>query len=441
MPLILVVDDNQELLMLMTRLFEDAGYQVISAAKGRAAIDAARFKPPGLAVLDLLLPDMMGQQVAEALRRGNPSIPLIFVTGVFKAGRHAIDTRNKFGPVGYFEKPFDSHKLLEAVKKLLPLGEPSAPAAEDPFDVELDVSVQEDDPSQSPMELTGVIKVSGSDNLVAEIRGVNLTASKVLPAPQPVAGRPGTTPAVPIASPGAMAAGGASQRGELKDNLPALITAFYLSGQTGELGVQRGKVKKVIYFHRGQPAFAMSNLLSERFGQFLTRVGKIKPEQLQEVIAAARASGRRTGDVLLDRGLLQDAERLYFVGQQVKSIIYSLFGWEQGAYVLTFKSKAISEPIKLDVHPATLIVRGVKKFYKPERLQRLVHPDCLLIPSLQPAYQLHEVELENWEAEILAKIDGTRPVAKLVELAQKPEEAVLAFLCSMMALNILERGG
>src|SRR5262249_33881324 len=150
----------------------------------------------------------------------------------------------------------------------------SAPAAEDPFDVELDVSVQEDDPSHSTMELTGVIKVTGTDNLVAEIRGANLTASRVVPE-LPTLSRPAAVVQAPSSRPAERAAP-TSQRGELKDNLPSLITAFYLSGQTGELGVQRGKVKKVIYFHRGQPVFAMSNLLNERFGQFLRRVGKIR---------------------------------------------------------------------------------------------------------------------------------------------------------------------
>jgi len=360
MPLILVVDDNQELLVLMTRLFEQAGYQVISASRGKQGVEAGRLKAPELAVIDILLPDMMGQQVAEALRQDNPKIPLIFVTGVFKAGRHAIDARNKFGPVGYFEKPFEGEKLLEAVRKTLPLEKPIAAVAEDPFDVELDVSVQEDDPSQNTMELTGVIKVTGGDNLVAEIRGDNFSASRVSPTTSARALSPA---APPTPAPAPFAAGAPHQRGQLQDNLPSLITAFYLSGQTGELGVQRGTVKKVIYFHRGQPAFAMSNLLSERFGQFLARVGKVKPEQLQEIIAAGGSTKRRTGDVLIERGLLKDTERLYYVGQQVKSIIYSLFGWEDGAYVLTFKDKAISEPIKLDVHPATMILRGIKKFY------------------------------------------------------------------------------
>jgi len=437
-PKILVVDDNRELLSLLTRLFEQAGYSVLAAAKGKQALDAAQTSPPAIAVLDILLPDMMGYQVADGLRKQQPKIPLIFITGVFKAGRHALEARSKYQAAGYFEKPFEGQKLLEVVGKIVPAEKPTAEVApaEDPFDVEVDVHVQEDDPSQNAMELTGIIKVTGGGNLVAEIRGANLTASQV-PSAKP---QPASAPATrPIAATAATAALSNERiRGELRDNLPSLITAFHLARETGELGVQRGKVKKIVYFQNGQPVFAMSNLLSERFGQFLTRVGKIKPDQLDDALAAGKATKRRIGEVLLERGLLKDTERMYFVGQQVKSIIYSLFGWEDGNYVLTFKDKATAEPIKLDVHPAMLIVRGIKKLYKPERLKRLLSHDDLLIPSLQPDYQLHEVQLEKWEAELLAKVDGNRSVTELIEAAQRPEAIVHAFLYSLVALSILE---
>ncbi len=52
---------------------------------------------------------MMGYQLAETLRRETtPTLPLIFITGVFKGGKHAIEAKTKFGTVGYFEKPFEA---------------------------------------------------------------------------------------------------------------------------------------------------------------------------------------------------------------------------------------------------------------------------------------------------------------------------------------------
>jgi len=441
-PKILVVDDNVELLTLLTQLFEDAGYSVISATKGRGAMDAVKSQKPRAAVLDILLPDMMGYHLADQLRKEQPALPLVFITGVFKGGKHAMEARQKYGAAAYFEKPFEAAKLIDAVAQLVPPEKRAAASSiEDAFEVELDVDVDDEEGPQDAMELTGRIKVSGGGNLRAEIRGDNLTAAPMQrpqaarPRPPPSAIRPPPPPREATAAPGA----GASRRGELRDNLPSLITAFYLSKETGELGVQRGKVKKVVYFENGTPVFALSNLLADRFGQFLVRVGKIKAEQLQDAQQVAAASKRRTGDVLVERDLLKDTERLYYVGQQVKAIIYSLFGWEDGTYVMSFKEKATAESIKLDVHPANLIVRGVKKLYKPDRLRRLLAPEERLIPSLQPAYALNEVELEKWEAEFLPKVDGTRTVAELISMAGRPEHVVYGFLFSLVALSLLER--
>jgi len=440
-PKILVVDDNVELLTLLTQLFEEAGYSVLSATKGRAAVEVVKGQKPQAAIIDILLPDMMGYHLADQLRKEHPALPLVFITGVFKGGRHAVEAKQKYSAAGYFEKPFEAAKLIDAMAKLVPPEKRAAASSiEDAFEVELDIDVDEEGP-QDALELTGRIKVSGGGNLTAEIRGDNLTAA-AMPRGQatgvrpPPSGHPANRPPPP---PRAAVEGGASRRGELKDNLPSLITAFYLSRETGELGVQRGKVKKVVYFERGTPVFALSNLAADRFGQFLVRVGKIKPEQLQDASTVASASKRRTGDVLVERGLLKDTERLYYVGQQVKAIIYSLFGWEDGTYVMSFKDKATAESIKLDVHPANLISRGVKKLYKPERLRRLLAPEERLIPSLQPAYALNEVDLEKWEAEFLPRVDGTRTVAELLSMAGRPEHVVYGFLYGMVALSILER--
>ena len=67
-PRILVVDDNPELLTLLSSSFEEAGYTVATAARGRSALEQTRKDRPDLVILDVLLPDVMGFDVAEALR-------------------------------------------------------------------------------------------------------------------------------------------------------------------------------------------------------------------------------------------------------------------------------------------------------------------------------------------------------------------------------------
>jgi two-component system, OmpR family, response regulator len=427
-PRILVVDDNVELLSLLTHLFEDAGYDVLAASKGKQALELIRSQKPALACLDILLPDVMGYALAEALRKEHPGVPYVFVTGVFKGGKHAQLGQSKHGAAAYFEKPFEAQKLLAAVAQLVPPGPPRV-APDEEFEVELDIDIEEDDPADT-MELSGRVLVSGVSGPV-ELTGKDLRASPIRKGSDPSVRHPsGPRPTPP---------GVKMRRGELRDNLPALISAFFLSGETGELGVQKGAVKKVVFFEKGQPVFALSNLLADRFGQFLVRTGRVRPEQLADAAQVAQRSGRRTGDVLVERGLLTDADRLYYLGQQVKSIVYSLFAWEEGSYVMSFGAPARQEVLKLDVHPATLIIRGMKKLYKPERVRRLLALEDRLVGSRQPIYAERDIALERWETELLPLADGSRTVAELIALAKRPEGSVQLSLAVLLALQVLDK--
>ena len=136
--------------------------------------------------------------------------------------------------------------------------------------------------------------------------------------------------------------------------------------------------------------------------------------------------------------MLKDAERLYYLAQQLKAIIYSVFAWEDGEYRLHFTDRAGHEPVKIDLHPANLIVRGVKKLYKPDRLRRLLARGATS-SRRRTAYDLYDVEMEKWEADLLPLVDGNRAVAELVAKAGRPPHVVTAFLYAMVALRVLEK--
>ena len=61
-PKILLVDDNQELLTLLSRLVEAEGWVPVAASRGKAGLDAIAAERPAAAVVDVLLPDMMGDR-------------------------------------------------------------------------------------------------------------------------------------------------------------------------------------------------------------------------------------------------------------------------------------------------------------------------------------------------------------------------------------------
>ena len=450
-PRILVVDDNPELLTLLSSSFEEAGYVVQTAARGRTALELARRDRPDLAVIDVLLPDLMGFDVAEALKRLR--IPFIFISGVHKGGKASANAIGKYGALAYFEKPFERSALLEAVRAAVP-NEPQPKAQA--WDVESSPGVAE---AAEAMALTGRIDLVGSApraGAPVQLRPMDREQASRLrdtrpiapPVMQPVIHSAAviTGPIAPSAQsepppPEALqqwrAKDGVS-RGEIKDNLPQLLSAFYTAKETGELGLMKGQVKKIIYFERGMPVFALSNLVADRLGQFLVRAGKIDEETLKHAAEEAASTRQRTGDVLILMGALTEEERLYYVGQQIKSILYSLFAWEEGSFTLSFQARARKEAIKLDIHPANLIMRGVKKLYKPDRLRRILPETAKVIPSQDPAFNLSDVELQAWEAHLLPRCDGTKTVAELVRAAGKTDTEVLGTLVGLMSLRILE---
>ena len=452
-PRILVLDDNPELLTLLSSAFEEAGYTVQTAARGRTALDLARKERPDLAVIDVLLPDIMGFDVGEALKRMR--IPFIFMSGVHKGGKASANALGKYGAVAYFEKPFERSALLEAVQKVVPAQPEGGKQA---WDVESGPGVSE---AAEAMQLTGRIDLVGSGSQpgsgpvqlkpvdreqMARMRDTRPIAPPVM---QPIISSQAVTtgPIAPASSEAPPAAEALQQlpqrdgiqRGELKDNLPHLLAAFYQVKESGELGLMKGQVKKVIYFESGMPVFALSNLVADRLGQFLVRAGKIDEETLKHAAEEAASTKQRTGDVLILMGALTEEERLYYVGQQIKSILYSVFAWEEGTFTLSFQARARKEAIKLDIHPANLIMRGIKKLYKPDRLKRLMPETARPIPSAEPSFNLSDVELQAWEAHLLPKCDGSRTVADLLKLAPgKQDVEVLGTLVGLTSLRVLE---
>jgi DNA-binding response OmpR family regulator len=451
-PRILVVDDNPELLTLLSSAFEEAGYAVQTASRGRNALDLARKEKPALAVLDVLLPDIMGFEVAEMLKR--LKIPFVFISGVHKGGNTGSGAVSKYGALGYFEKPFERRALLEAVRKVIPV---KAPARD--FNIEVEVGPQVAEETEA-MELTSRIDLTAEGARVG-LRGGGKLALKPMgheqqtrlssaaspttrrisvsvPTEPPPPGRGPEPEELPEDALQPIPSKDGVRRGELQDTLPQLFAAFYQARETGELGLQKGQVKKVVYFEAGMPVFALSNLVADRLGQFLVRAGKIDEDTLRAAADDASRSKQRTGDVLISMGVLSEEERLYYIAQQIKSILYSLFAWETGSFALSFNARARKEMIKLDIHPANLIMRGIKKLYKPERLRRLLLPQERLVPSPDPAFNLTDVELQAWEAHLLPRCDGTRTVADLVRLSGKPENEAWATLVALRALRVLE---
>ena len=109
MKTVLVVDDEPKIVQLAKDYLERAGFAVVSASDGKAALATARSSRPDLVVLDLGLPELDGLDVARALRRDS-SVPIVMLTG---RGDEADKIAGlEIGADDYITKPFSPKELV-----------------------------------------------------------------------------------------------------------------------------------------------------------------------------------------------------------------------------------------------------------------------------------------------------------------------------------------
>src|SRR5262245_16229245 len=121
-PKILVVDDEPEAVELVEFNLKQAGFDVVSAPDGAAALKKTREALPSLTVLDLMLPEMDGLAVCTVLRRDPKpaTIPILMLTDNAAEIDRVLGL--ELGSDDYLTKPFSPRELVLLVKNILQRG-------------------------------------------------------------------------------------------------------------------------------------------------------------------------------------------------------------------------------------------------------------------------------------------------------------------------------
>jgi two-component system KDP operon response regulator KdpE len=149
--LVLVVDDEPQILRALQTSLRGAGYEVETAATGEQALTLAAVRPPDAVILDLVLPDARGTDVARELRAWM-SVPIIIlsVVGDEREKVEALDA----GADDYVTKPFGVDELLARLRAALRRAETSTEPVLEIGDLRVDLEAHEVTLSGKPVQLT-----------------------------------------------------------------------------------------------------------------------------------------------------------------------------------------------------------------------------------------------------------------------------------------------
>jgi CheY-like chemotaxis protein len=116
---ILVVDDDPEILTMLSTRLESRGYQVVTASDGQEALTEARRRRPALMILDVMMPSKNGWEVARALKQDpvTDAIKIVMLTAIGEQVNEL--TSPLYGADAYFDKPFDFVALETTIANLL----------------------------------------------------------------------------------------------------------------------------------------------------------------------------------------------------------------------------------------------------------------------------------------------------------------------------------
>jgi CheY-like chemotaxis protein len=120
-PRILIVDDEPALCELIARFLTRWGYLPECATSGAQALGILKAKSCDLALIDLMMPGMNGQELAPHIKRHNRNIPVIMISAFPPARVEGVDR--------IFSKPLAAAKLKEIIESALGLNRPESGAA------------------------------------------------------------------------------------------------------------------------------------------------------------------------------------------------------------------------------------------------------------------------------------------------------------------------
>jgi two-component system, cell cycle response regulator DivK len=114
----LIIEDNPDNMVLITRLLEKSGYRTLKAVTGMEGFEMALQKRPDFIILDIQLPDIEGTEVLRKIRSSEigTNIPVIAMTSYAMSG-----DREKLlsaGCDGYIEKPIDPERVISQIRRL-----------------------------------------------------------------------------------------------------------------------------------------------------------------------------------------------------------------------------------------------------------------------------------------------------------------------------------
>jgi hypothetical protein len=191
--------------------------------------------------------------------------------------------------------------------------------------------------------------------------------------------------------------------------LPEMLYTIYQHRVPGMIECRRDSILKRVYLRDGAVTCATSTDRQDSLGMFLRETRRITAEQFTLTDKIRTASpDKRHGELLIEHGVLSPAQLYEAIQEQIRSVVWSLFSWEEGEVSFSIGDFEEADMVRIYLPMRQVILQGVKRVPDAKALvARLGRKETVFEPIWRTE-DLIEVAMDEPELRLLRLADGKR---------------------------------
>ncbi|MBU1221207.1 response regulator [Myxococcota bacterium] len=206
--------------------------------------------------------------------------------------------------------------------------------------------------------------------------------------------------------------------------LPSLLLDIHDIDATGVLVIEKGKMKKEIFFQFGRPVGAESNIRHETLGHYLLSKNLITEDQHQQILVAAKDGRFSFLRALIESGTFDEETILKYHNSLVKVRIVNAFRWNDGEYSFLPGDDFSERITKSPVDVVALVFAGIKRIIDLDEITSSLHEDLLsTIDITERGDKLASEFIRIYDDTVISKVkSGNSTLGELLGTGLEPME-------------------
>src|SRR3954468_13439572 len=232
-------------------------------------------------------------------------------------------------------------------------------------------------------------------------------------------------------------------RGSLKEaSLPDVLQLLAMGKKTGCLSVTHRNSFGYIYFDKGRICYASIVNRRDRLGDMLVKTGVISQAQLDNAVALQdRRRDKRLGELLVDQAALTREQLHDAIKVQIQEAVYFLFTWNQGTFNFEADVLPDQQDYTVSINPESLLLEGARRVDEWGLVEKKIPTFDIVFEVDQSKVAVSDAELNDEHRAVLALVDGTRDVQRIVDASGLVEFEVGKALYGLVTAGFIHRIG